>query len=69
MRDKSVPLNLEYIFIIFIFLAVLVTTLCERVDDHGGGRRPTAALWPLYLVEVDQMVAKGFRAMYPASTR
>ena len=23
----------------------------------------------LYLVEVDQMVAKGVRAMYPASTR
>ena len=45
LRDKSVPLNLEYIFIINIFMAILVTTLCERVDDHGGRRRPTAALW------------------------
>ena len=63
------PLNLEYIFIINIFMAILVTTLCERADDHGGRRRPTAALWPLYRVEVDQIVAKGVRAMYPASTR
>ncbi len=50
-------------------MAILVTTLCERADDHGGRRRPTAALWPLYPVEVDQIVAKGVRAMYPASTR
>jgi hypothetical protein len=69
LRDKSVPLNLEYIFIINILMAILVTTLCERADDHGGRHRPTAAVWPLYLVEVDQMVAKGVRAMYPASTR
>jgi hypothetical protein len=46
LRDKSVPLNLEYIFIINIFMAILVTMLCERTDDHGGCRRPTAALWP-----------------------
>ena len=69
LRDKSVPLSLEYIFIINILMAILVTTLCERADDHGGRHRPTAAVWPLYLVEVDQMVAKGVRAMYPASTR
>ena len=50
-------------------MAVLVTMLCERADDHGGRHRPTAAVRPLYLVEVDQMVAKGVRAMYPASTR
>jgi hypothetical protein len=46
LHDKSVPLNLEYFFIIIIFMAILVTTLCERADDHGGRRRPTAALWP-----------------------
>ena len=69
LRDKSVPLSLEYIFIINILMAILVTTLCERADDHGGRHRPTAAVWPLYLVEVDQMVAKGVRAMYHASTR
>jgi len=46
LRDKSVPLNLEYIFIINICVAILVTTLCERADDHGGCCRPTAALWP-----------------------
>ena len=69
LHDKSVPLSLEYIFIINILMAILVTTLCERADDHGGRHRPTAAVWPLYLVEVDQMVAKGVRAMYPASTR
>ena len=63
------PLNLEYIFIINIFMAILVTTLCERANDHGGRHCPTATVWPLYLVEVDQMVAKGVRAMYPASTR
>ncbi len=40
------PLNLEYIFIIYIFMAFLVTMLCEHADDHGGRRRPTAALWP-----------------------
>jgi hypothetical protein len=52
-------------------MAILVTTLCERAgaDDHGGRRRPTAAVWPLYFVKVDQMVAKGVRAMYHASTR
>jgi hypothetical protein len=49
-------------------MAILVTTLCERADDHGGRRRPTATLWPLYLVEVDQMVAKGVRAMYIRSS-
>ena len=41
------PLNLEYIFIINIFMAILVTMLCERAGDHGGRRRPstsTAAL-------------------------
>jgi hypothetical protein len=27
-------------------MAILVTTLCERADDHGGRRRPTPALWP-----------------------
>jgi hypothetical protein len=27
-------------------MAILVTTLCERADNHGGRRRPTAALWP-----------------------
>ena len=27
-------------------MAILVTTLCERADDHGGHRRPMAALWP-----------------------
>ena len=63
------PLNLEYIFIINIFMAILGTTLYEHADDHGGRHRPTAAVWPLYLVEVDQMVGKGVRAMYPASTR
>jgi len=41
-----VPLNLEYIFIINIFMAILVTMLCDHADDHGGRRRPTAALWP-----------------------
>jgi hypothetical protein len=46
-------------------MAILVTTLCECTND----RRPMADLWPLYLVEVDQMVAKGVREMYPASTR
>ena len=69
LRDKSVPLNLEYIFIINILMAILATMLCERADDHGGCQCPTAAMWPLYLIEVDQMVAKGVRAMYPASTR
>ena len=33
-------------FIINIFMAILVTTLCERTDGHGDRRRPTAALWP-----------------------
>ena len=46
MRDKSVPLNLKYIFIINIFMAILVTTLCELVDDHGDRRCPTSTLWP-----------------------
>ena len=46
LRDKSVNLNQEYIFIINIFMAILVTTLCERADDHGGCRRHMAALWP-----------------------
>jgi hypothetical protein len=50
-------------------MAIIVTTLCERANNHGGHRHPMAALWPLYLVKVDQMVAKGVRAMYPASTR
>ena len=27
-------------------MAILVTTLCERADDHGRCRHPTAALWP-----------------------
>ncbi len=27
-------------------MAILVTMLCERTDDHGGRRCPTAALWP-----------------------
>ncbi len=27
-------------------MAFLVPTLCEHTDDHGGHRRPTAALWP-----------------------
>ncbi len=46
LRDKSLPLNLEYIFIINIFMAILVATLYEHANDHGGRRRPTAALWP-----------------------
>jgi hypothetical protein len=46
LRDKSVPLKLERIIIINIFMAILVTTLCERADNHGGRRRPTATLWP-----------------------
>jgi hypothetical protein len=46
LRDKSVPLELEKLIIINIFMAVLVTMLCERSDDHGGRRRPTSALWP-----------------------
>jgi hypothetical protein len=49
-------------------MAIPVTTLCEHADDHGGRHCPTAAVWPLYLVENDQMVPKGARAMYPAST-
>ena len=36
----------QYIFIIIIFMAILVTTFCERANNHGGRRRPTAALWP-----------------------
>ncbi len=36
LRDKYVPLNLEYIFIINILMAIRVTTLCHR--------RPTATL-------------------------
>ena len=27
-------------------MAILVTMLCERADNHGGRHRPTAALWP-----------------------
>ncbi len=27
-------------------MAILLTTLCERADDHGGRLRPTATLWP-----------------------
>ena len=27
-------------------MAILVTTLCELADKHGGSRRPTAAMWP-----------------------
>jgi hypothetical protein len=26
-------------------MAILVTTLCERDDDHGGLGHPTAAVW------------------------
>ena len=41
------PLNLEYIFIINIFMAILVTTLFERTDDHDGGcRRPRPPCGP-----------------------
>jgi hypothetical protein len=32
--------------IINIFMAILVTTLCELANNHGGRRRPTSALWP-----------------------
>ena len=46
LHDKSVPLNLKYILIINICVAILVTTLCEHTDDHGGCCRSTAALWP-----------------------
>ena len=46
MRDKYVPLKLEKNIIINIFMAILVTTLCELADKHGGSRRPTAAMWP-----------------------
>ena len=46
LGNKSVPLKLEKFIIINIFMAILVTTLCERADDHGGRRRPTSALWP-----------------------
>jgi hypothetical protein len=48
LRDKSVPLKLEKIIIINICMAVLMTKICERADDHGGCRRPKAALWPHY---------------------
>ena len=27
-------------------MAILVTTLCERDNKHGGSRRPMAAMWP-----------------------
>ena len=54
LRDKSVPLNLEYIFIINIFMAILVTTLCERAGDHGGRRSPTAAFDSLYCAQMAQ---------------
>ncbi len=27
-------------------MAILVTALCERADNHGGRRCPTSALWP-----------------------
>ena len=41
------PLNLEYIFNFNIFMAILVTTLCERADDdHGGRRRPRPPCGP-----------------------
>jgi hypothetical protein len=46
LHNKSVPLKLEKFIIINIFMAILVTTLCERANDHGGCRRPTSALWP-----------------------
>ena len=46
LRNKSVPLNLEYILIINIFMAILVTTLCERADDHGDRRRPRPPCGP-----------------------
>ncbi len=46
LHDKSVPLNLEYMFIINIFMAILVKMLYEHANDHGGRRRPTATLWP-----------------------
>ncbi len=45
-RDNSVPLKLEKNIIINIFMAILVTTLCEHAYDHDGRRRLTAALWP-----------------------
>ncbi len=46
--NKPVPLKLEKIIIINIFIAILVTTLCERANDHGGCRHPTSAMWPHY---------------------
>ena len=46
MRDKSVPLKLEKNIIINIFMAILVTMLCEHTDKHGRSRRPTTAMWP-----------------------
>ena len=27
-------------------MAILIMKIGERADDHGGRRRPTAALWP-----------------------
>jgi hypothetical protein len=46
LREKSVSSKLEKNIIINICMAILVTTLCERADDHGGRHRPTATLWP-----------------------
>ncbi len=40
------PLKLEKIIIINIFMAILVTMLCELAKKHGGSHRPTAAMWP-----------------------
>ena len=45
-QQSTVPLKLEKFIIINIFMAILVTMLCERADDHGGRHRPTSALWP-----------------------
>ena len=46
LRNKSVPLKLEKIIIINIFMAILVTMLCEHADKHGRSHRPTAVMWP-----------------------
>ena len=40
------PLKLEKNIIINIFMAILVTMLCEHSDKHGRSRCPTAAMWP-----------------------
>ncbi len=38
--------KIRKIIIINIFMAILVTALCEFADDHGSHRHPTATLWP-----------------------